>query len=183
MGLQQRMTPCASLHRDPLLQFFEPVEGDVDLIASSQTGKGRGDWGKPHHEVFAVRADVEAGNSVYRQGCGVPKREAGLCLDIDGDNSVSLPVEKLLTIGRPNGAADRAIGYLILRPSRRKGLHVDWVAYQSDESGGSGYWRQIQAITSVDSVDSSQDSLLGRAFGGRNVFLSETRSRKVRARP
>ena len=47
-------------HRDSLLQFFEPVEGDVNLRGRGFVGIGLGF--APHHdEVLAIGSDVVGG--------------------------------------------------------------------------------------------------------------------------
>src|SRR5439155_4336900 len=99
-----------SRNRSPLLQFFEPVQSDIDLFGWSSTRLRLRFW-KHHDKVLAVRSDVIASRAVehdtlYRQRRNFSNRETWLCLHIHRNNlprSARLVdhIEELLTIGRP----------------------------------------------------------------------------------
>src|SRR5262245_21095683 len=97
-------------HGHALLEFFEPVDVDVDLFGGSFAGYCR--CGQQYDETFAIRHNSKAAtalvrlDSLYRQRCWFAKGEGRMCLYIDGNDSgcsgnFVRRVEELSAVRRP----------------------------------------------------------------------------------
>src|SRR5438093_13421721 len=129
---------CVQLpDRHALLEFFKPVERDVDLLGRSFVGIGLC-LGQHHDKVLAIGRDVIrprtsiSDDSLDGQRRGLSGNESGLRLNIYGDDllrsvSLALQIEQLPAIGGPQRTTSAAKRHLIFGARRRKRLHVDLV--------------------------------------------------------
>src|SRR5262249_20781462 len=117
------------MRRHAVLQFFEPIERDVDLLRRNFARVCCG-FTQHHHEVLVIGSDVipscaSSAIDFYWQRCGFSKRKPGLSLNINGNDlpgsaGLIFQVEEMLAIMRPERIAATCSCDLILGPSERK---------------------------------------------------------------